>query len=175
MQLRRAYLKNGLQLNPSLQSLSALYDAVSRITLRGEADKSTNTISTSGAEIGAEEDESLVVEFTRRAAVGYVAATRSPAETFAQVQVQVSLARPELNMEIASLPVYRSSARLALRHTDYAEWQWPFLLNRYVKVATNRALLVGLPCGAHSKLSLAFLCVVRGTLTPCPCGGFLSR
>lgn len=129
VQLRKAYLKGGLQLNPSLQSLSALYDAVSRMTLRNGT-----TISNSCADARAwaetEEDESLVMEFTQRAAVGYVAATRSPAETFAQVQAQVALARPQLNFEIGSIPVYRSSARLALRHTDYAEWQWPFLLNR---------------------------------------------
>lgn len=143
-QMRRAHLRGSLQFSPALESTGTLYGAVRRIMLRNGvaaiSAASSGIGSSSGRgdgrgagsvqeEKGQREDEQLVGEFMQRAAMQHVAAARSSADSIAHIQLQASLAQ-SFNAEIAATPVYRDTARLAFRHDGYAEWQWPFLLNR---------------------------------------------
>ena len=120
MSLRSAHIANKLHFNSSLQSIGTLYGAAQRVL----AKKATSAPREPT-------DDNILTEFTNSGAFLAVASARDPIDSLAMMQRQIHLCQ-SFNAEIAAMPVYRRSARVAFRKDGYAEWQWPFLLQRYI-------------------------------------------
>lgn len=107
-----------LRLNTTVDGVGKLYRAVQRL----ERTPST-------ANPFHESDERVVTDFTNNMHVFSVAAVTAPQNTLEKMR---QWARAEMcwNETILSQPVFRASTQMALRQESYADWQWPYLLQR---------------------------------------------
>ena len=133
-ELRCANLNNTLRINPLLTNISDLYNTIKRLiyTTNNDNNKSEdkNFINIYNRNsTGIVVDEKILIEFTSTSIYQSITILKTPQDTIAQIQLQIQLENTQ-NEEILKLPTYRTSGRLALRHNGYADWHWPFLLQR---------------------------------------------